>query len=630
MKRISTLLLVLIALVTMPQVVSAHDVEAATIAEFNAAEDGKVVKLTLTDARVNAYYNIDRCYYVEDASGATVVKGINLTVGTKLNGYIVGKKSTTDVDYVNDPSQGLEYALTVVDASQSAFEATETPLVGTSMTIAEVAAQANYGKLVKLNNIAITPIGNGMNKLLTDAAGNTMKARDLFGVLPEGYVWPEQVSEITGIALYYMTGWFLIPISADAIVEASAQPIEVIFDFENNNMGLTAGTGGTVEQQNAGDLLGKTITLDGVVINVVNSPTMPTRYYKASATAKAALQAVAGGQIRFTAPKGYAIKKIRITPSTAATNKWGVDGEVGELSTDLKTWEGNAETVRFTANGSLFLLNVTVTLAEKDADTKPATELDNYAVEVTSLKDFRDLDDNTLTKLTLNNAIVTAEMFNKWGYYIQDATAGAHVYCTGLNLKVGDVLNGFIYAKRSNQLIGTRIAMTEATNANNLSVTTDEVTPIETTVQSASAYTEIIKSKKYYNEDMNKLIKLTGVSVVASDAKNALATDSNGNTIGISNPLTTTSTMTIESLAGINYSKANVVGILYHGQKDNGNTQFNAIYPISITEGSGTGIENVDNSRFTVNNAIYNLQGIRLNSLQRGLNIVNGKKLMIK
>ena len=73
MKRISTLLIVLVALLTIPQVANAYDVEAATIAEFNAVEDGKTVKLTLADARVNAYYDLDKAYYVEDVSGATVV-----------------------------------------------------------------------------------------------------------------------------------------------------------------------------------------------------------------------------------------------------------------------------------------------------------------------------------------------------------------------------------------------------------------------------------------------------------------------------------------------------------------------------------------------------------------------------
>ena len=43
-----------------------------------------------------------------------------------------------------------------------------------------------------------------------------------------------------------------------------------------------------------------------------------------------------------------------------------------------------------------------------------------------------------------------------------------------------------------------------------------------------------------------------------------------------------------------------------------------------------SGIENVHNSQFTVNNSIYNLQGVRLSGLQKGLNIVNGKKVVIK
>jgi hypothetical protein len=206
--------------------------EAATIAEFNAIADGKLVKLTLADARVNAFNDLDRAYYVEDASGATVIKGVNLTKGTKLNGYIIGTKGSEDVDYVNDPSQAYEYSLTVVDASLSAFEATETELVGTPMTIAEAAAQANYGRLVTLSNVKIEAIGNGMNKLLTDAENNTMKTRDLFGVLSSEYTWPAKATSITGVVIYYYTGWFLIPISEDAIVADTSTGIETIHNSQ--------------------------------------------------------------------------------------------------------------------------------------------------------------------------------------------------------------------------------------------------------------------------------------------------------------------------------------------------------------------------------------------------------------
>ena len=204
--------------------------EAATIAEFNAIENGKVVKLALTDARVNAFNDLDRSYYVEDASGATVIKGVNLTKSTVLNGYVIGTKEITDVDYMNDPSQAYEHSLTV-DASWSAYEAAETELVGTPMTIAEAAVQANYGRLVTLSDVEITQIGNGLNKQLKDAAGNTIKARDLFGILPSDYEWPAKATSITGVVLYYMTGWFLMPISVEAIV-ADATGIETIHNSQ--------------------------------------------------------------------------------------------------------------------------------------------------------------------------------------------------------------------------------------------------------------------------------------------------------------------------------------------------------------------------------------------------------------
>lgn len=203
--------------ISMEEVAAPFDVEVASIAEFNAVEDGKLVKLSLNNARVNAYNDLQNAYYVEDATAATVIKGVNLTAGTALNGYLLGTKATEDVDYVNTPSQGYEYSMTVTDASN--IVATATELVGTPMTIAEACAQATYGKLVTLSNVAIAPIGNGRNLMLTDAEGNTMKTRDLLGVLPFDYEWPANAKTITGVVLYYMTGWFLIPISASAIVE---------------------------------------------------------------------------------------------------------------------------------------------------------------------------------------------------------------------------------------------------------------------------------------------------------------------------------------------------------------------------------------------------------------------------
>ena len=326
---------------TVKPAADAFDVEVANIAEFNTVEDGKVVKLALNNAQVNAFNSMSSCYYVEDATGATVFKSVTLTPGDKLNGYIIGTKSTDNsIDYINEPSVAVEYALTATDAEATTFTAEADVLHSTAMTIAEACTQSSYAKLVTLSNVTIT--GGGQNKTLTDAEGNTMKARDYLGVLSADYVWPATAAEITGVVIYYMTGWFLMPISEDAIDETLATA--ALFDFANNNLNLPIGSNG--EHSEDGNLGGKTLTQ--------------------------------GGQLRITAAEGQAITAIRCTanvttnPSTGAvtTNvNWATDKGEGTLSADKLNWTGNATSVRFTATGATYLDAIEVETAAANAET---------------------------------------------------------------------------------------------------------------------------------------------------------------------------------------------------------------------------------------------------------------------
>lgn len=204
-------------------------VEVADIAAFNALEAGKLAKLTLNDARVNAVNGGK--YYVEDATGAMVIKGVELSAGKALNGYIVGVKSNEEQrDFVADVVAAIEYQLTADDAST--LNVTDTTLVGTVMTFAEAGVQANYGRLITFENVSVS--GSGNNKTLTDAAGNTFKARDWMGVLPADYTWPEKVSSITGVVVFNSTAWFLMPISDEAIVAAQTTGIRNINAADRN------------------------------------------------------------------------------------------------------------------------------------------------------------------------------------------------------------------------------------------------------------------------------------------------------------------------------------------------------------------------------------------------------------
>lgn len=601
---------------TVKPAADAFDVEVANIAEFNTVEDGKVVKLELNNAQVNAFNSMSSCYYVEDATGATVFKSVTLTPGDKLNGYIIGTKSTDNsIDYINEPSVAVEYALTATDAEATTFIAEADVLHSTAMTIAEACTQSSYAKLVTLSNVTIT--GGGQNKTLTDAEGNTMKARDYLGVLSADYVWPATAAEITGVVIYYMTGWFLMPISEDAIDETLATA--ALFDFANNNLNLPIGSNG--EHSEDGNLGGKTLTQGDVTLSFVNSPTMPTRYYNTNRGNH--FQMIKGGQLRITAAEGQAITAIRCTanvttnPSTGAmtTNvNWATDKGEGTLSADKLNWTGNATSVRFTATGATYLDAIEVETAAANAET--VTSAPDTYTDVATIAEFNALPDGTLARLTLSDVTVSATALgpSRWAIYVQDATAGAHMYCMPFVLEENNVLNGVLYAMKSNQTAGPRMAMTELTTIESgVTLTTDGVIePISGTIAQVNVA-----------ENLNRVVKVQSVLFEGTAAGAATLTDAEGNTITVNNPSTGMSPYVItDSFEGVNYADATVIGILY------GTTKGNCIYPLAITDQTSVGISSTNAAIGSL--TIYNLQGMRLQQLTRGINIVNGKKIFVR
>ena len=94
--------------------------------------------------------------------------------------------------------------------------------------------------------------------------------------------------------------------------------------------------------------------------------------------------------------------------------------------------------------------------------------------------------------------------------------------------------------------------------------------------------------------------------------------------------------------AAVSYSDEDQNYILYHGEilkAKNNNVATSRAY-IHLPNGNGvkdfsinleadvTGIETIDDAQSTMNDAIYNLAGQRLKKMQKGINIVNGKKMI--
>ena len=594
---------------TVEPAVINYDTEAADIAAFNATEDGKTVKLTLTNAKVNGAKGGD--YYVEDATGATVIKGIELTAGTALNGYIVGKKSTDNtIDYMNDPAVAVEYQLTASDAST--FEATATTLTGTVLTGAEAAAQANYGRLITLENVAIS--GGGQNKTLTvDGTALPIKARDYMGVLPADYTWPEKASKITGVVIYYMTGWFLMPISADAIVAAGTQPTEVTFDFSNGSL-MEPGTKLT---DPAGFIFNKTFTVDNVALQVTAGSAQSAIYTDANrgtCLAMFPLYAMMG----ITAPEGYAVTKIEFTQ--AGNGDLNMTPVVGTV--DNHTWTGNADVVYFQMpqkQGTAYLSKATITLAAKTAETVTATI--DYT-ECANIAAFNALADGTPAKVTLTDAEVTGIAANGYGTaWIQDATGGCLVqYCSLIEgLQEKTKLNGFVYViARQNS---GNMQMKDAINTPKSEIAATEI----------SEYTIVEGTLEEVNvaANINKVVKITGASFVATSATAGTLTQGTAS-IAVNNgtatanqqlhKITDTWTKDVTKLENVT-----IVAIL-----SGKSATERQLLPLSMTS-SSTGIANVDvNDNFDANAPMYNLAGQKVNKSYKGVVIVNGRKIVNK
>lgn len=177
-------------------------VEVASIAEFNALEVGTLARLALNNAQVNG---VDwSAAFVEDATGAVEFDGLNLDLqrGDILNGYIYVKRG--QFYYDEDPDDdvpGRERPQATNDALTSADTYTKTSgneLQPTLFTMSELLNDANFSKLVALNNVAI-----GLNGrfYVAETEGLTVRVNDNLGYLPQGYELPEngEVRNITGI-----------------------------------------------------------------------------------------------------------------------------------------------------------------------------------------------------------------------------------------------------------------------------------------------------------------------------------------------------------------------------------------------------------------------------------------------
>ena len=398
--------------------------------------------------------------------------------------------------------------------------------------------------------------------------------------------------------------------AADYDVEAGTQPLTVTFDFSDPNFREDIGE---KVADPKGNVINDTYFIDNVSLQITAGSAASKLYKDASRGQNLAIYKEFA-TMTFRAPEGYAITAIEFT---AAGNSNIDKFTASSGAIEGMKWTGNAEGVRFLQGATSNLANAIVTLAAKDETTAALAPIEY--TECADINAFNQLSAGAYAKVTLTDAEVIG--ISADGYstvWIQDATGGCWLQYTSLNsvLQEKTKLNGFVY-------------VVARPNSGNVQMKETEDTPkSEITIAEISDYTIVEGTLAEVNvaANKNKVVKITGASFVATNATTGTLTQGDAS-IAVSNGSATanqqlhkivdswTKDQTIDNVT--------IVAILVGKSATE-----NQLLPISMTS-EATGISEVESGKWKVESC-YNLQGVRLNQLQRGINIVNGKKVVIK
>lgn len=390
---------------------------------------------------------------------------------------------------------------------------------------------------------------------------------------------------------------------------AQAQATEATFDFTSVSIRKNIGT--TMTDVN-GYIYNETFTADDVTLQIT-AGSAPSRIYVDASRGQNLVTYTQYATLTFKAPDGYAITKIDFT-AAGNSNINKLDPSSGAV--EGMTWTGNAEGVRFTQGGTSYLAKVVVTLSAKDASTTALPAI-NYK-ECANIAAFNALSAGEYAKVTLTDAEVVGKSADGYStVWIQDATGGCWIQYTTLNDKLAEKtkVNGFVYvAARSTS---GNIQMKEAEATIDSEITANEISDY-TIAEGTIAEVNVAAN-------LNKVVKISGATLEETSATAGTLTQGEV-TIAVNNGNATANQQMhkiAEWAKDTKLENVTIVAILVGKSATE-----NQLLPISITTGE-TGIANV-NTANADHVVIYNLQGARLNQLQKGVNIVNGRKVVMK
>ena len=396
------------------------------------------------------------------------------------------------------------------------------------------------------------------------------------------------------------------------VVEApELEPGTATFDFTTDALHAH----GAAANDQVAQIYNESFVVDNVAMQLVGGQ-IPVRCYTQSKYGNCVQFGKGMQMIIKPAVEGAAITKVEFT--AAGGNAINVTPSSGTFADGV--WTGNATSLRLNVESSaayVATIAVSYDKATEESVEMPAVEY----VDANGLAELAALDKGTVVRLTLTDAEVIAKSADGWSTaFIQDATGGAWVKYNSLvdRLRENTRLSGTFYVtKNQNSYKVTQISEAEEMPASKFEdADINELSMVEGTL----AEVNVAANAERVVKIENAAFKVTNVS---SNVETGELTQGDA-TILVNNGIATALDQLhkLQFEEGTEYANCTIVAIL-NAKNTKGEYQ---LLPLSIVENTAVGIQKaVTESAPAV---IYNLQGQRISQMQRGLNIVNGKKVM--
>ena len=190
--------------------------------------------------------------------------------------------------------------------------------------------------------------------------------------------------------------------------------------------------------------------------------------------------------------------------------------------------------------------------------------------------------------------------------YVRENDKALMFYLVGLDVNAGDVINGSVLVDYANYRGIHEVKKNVLTDASTLSVVAGTA-PVEPTVATLD---EILNF-----QHINDLVIISNAKIT-KDGSNYYAVNGDSK---------------VQLYKGISVADYADNDVTYYIV-----AVFNAIYngnaelmPVIVSENNPTAIEGIAADK-TANNVIFNVAGQRMNKLQKGINIINGKKVLVQ